>query len=54
VFLDIFDDYSLSYPVLHRIWLHICADPSYPIAKAMRFQTIDPTVLPATAQIPDP
>ena len=33
--LHIFDSYSLSYPVLHCIWLHISDDPSYPIAEAM-------------------
>ena len=60
--------YSLSYPVLHSIWLHISADgpgqpldrfpaspsPSQTIAIAMILQTIDQTVSPATAQIPDP
>ena len=46
--------YSLSYPVLHSIWLHISADPSQTIAIAMLLQTIDQTVSPATAQIPDP
>jgi hypothetical protein len=46
--------YSLSYPVLHRIWLHISADPSQSIAGAMTLRTINQTVSPSTAQIPDP
>jgi len=46
--------YSLSYPVLHSIWLHISADPSQTIAIAMLLRTIPQTVSPATAQIPDP
>jgi peptide/nickel transport system ATP-binding protein/oligopeptide transport system ATP-binding protein len=46
--------YSLSYPVLQRIWLHISPDPSKTIAMAMLVRTIDQTVLPATLQNPDP
>jgi hypothetical protein len=46
--------YSLSYPVLLCIWLHISANPSQTIAVAMIFQTIYQTVSPATAQTPDP
>jgi hypothetical protein len=45
---------TLSYPVLHRIWLHISANPSRTIAKAMLARTIFQTALPATPQIPDP
>jgi hypothetical protein len=46
--------YSLSYPVLHCIWLHISADPSQTIVTAMLFRTINQTVSPATPQTPDP
>jgi hypothetical protein len=52
--LWIFSGYTLSYPVLRFIWLHILADPSQTIATAMVFRTISQTVLPATPQIPDP
>ncbi len=46
--------YSLSYPVLRSIWLHISANPSQTIAVAMLFRTIYQTASPATAQTPDP
>jgi hypothetical protein len=34
-YLRSFSKYTLSYPDLHRIWLHISADPSPNIATAM-------------------
>ena len=46
--------YSLSYPVLRGIWLHISENSSQLIAIAMIFLTIYQTASPATAQTPDP
>jgi len=54
MFVVFFKKDSLSYPVLHSIWLHISVDPSHTIATAMLIRTIGQTVLPATAQFPDP
>ena len=52
--MAISNEYRLSYPVFRRIWLHILADPSQSIAMAIRFRTINQTILPVSAAIPDP
>ena len=43
-----------SYPAFHSIWLHILPDHSQRVELAMRFRAIDQTILPATAEYPDP